>query len=171
MVGTAAILDGQMVGTAAINAQGVATLSNVTFRPGVHNLLATYPGQGLFAPAQSIVLIVNIDQYPVTLTMSSSANPALLGQPVNITITSSCPGDPGFIPSPVKLTLNNNTVLATLTPNAGGVSTFTTSSLSLGYNQLTASAPGDTSHLASTGYLSQQIVNGYSTPQRRSPPR
>ena len=159
-------LDGQPAGTALLDASGVATLGNVAFTPGVHNLRATYAGQGGFPPATSVVLIIRIDLYGTGLTLRSSPNPSLVGQPVTFTVTVTSP-DPAFHPSPVTLVdSSTNTTLATLTPDAAGHASVTTSALALGYHVLTADVPGDSAHYGGHDVLSQQVVDGLPTTAR-----
>lgn len=154
------LIDGQAAGTSN-SVGGVATLTNARLTPGVHNLIASYAGQNPFPPAVSVVLIVSIQKYSTTMTITSSANPSVVNQPVTFTIKVASP-DPGFIPSPITLT-DGSTTLAALTPDSTGTATFTTSSLTLGSHDITASYAGDSAHQSTNAYVYQQIVSGLNT--------
>ena len=97
--------------------------------PGIHAFLATYPGQGEFTPATSVKIYVLVNKYVVTLTLSSSPNPSLVGQAVKFTATISSVN--GIPPGPVVVS-EGSTTLANLNPDGSGVATFTTNSLAAG---------------------------------------
>lgn len=145
--------DGNQIGTSAIDGTGTATLNTPPLVPGVHNFIATYAGQGNFTPATSVVLILLVIQYPFTIAINSSPNPSALGQAVTFIITATTTD--GVMPSPLMLT-DNGTPLATLVPNASGIATYATSSLTLGTHPIEINYEG---YVASD----QQVVNGYST--------
>jgi hypothetical protein len=94
------------------------------------------------------------------LSLGSSPNPSLLGQPVTFTVYISS-GDKTQ-GGPITLTdTSTNTVLATLMPSTTtGFATFTTSTLTLGAHPITASYAGDATHNPATASLTQYIVNG-----------
>jgi hypothetical protein len=155
-------LDGTRIGTSVING-GVATLSNFLIHPGVHNVIATYAGQGAFTPAVSVVIILGIDKYGTKATLTSTPNPSLFGQNVifNLNILSS---EPGFTPSPVLLVdQSTNQTLATLTPDSAGNATFSTSSLAIGFHNIAATYAGDAQHASTSVTIYQQVINGYAT--------
>lgn len=150
-------LDGKQLGASLISSAGIATFSNFLVRPGVHNIVATYPGQGSFAPAVSIAIILNISLYTDTVTLTSSPNPSLLNQAVTFTVHTAS-ADTGFIPGPVKLVDGSNT-LATLTPDASGNATYTTSTLAVGGHSIYAYYAGDSQHAAAQGYVYQHVID------------
>jgi len=153
-------LDSKPIGTSAIGSKGQATLSNFLISPGVHSLYATYPGQGSFTPAISVIIIDSASGFSTSLTLTSSVNPSQLGQSVTFTTTAAS-ADPTSIPSPIVLTdTSTNTVLATLTPNSSGVATFTTSSLTAGNHNLVATYTGDATHASAQASLTQQVATG-----------
>ena len=98
----------------------------------------------------------------VTLTLTSSVNPSLVGQAVTFTVQVSSPD--GTHPGPVVLTDQSaNTPLATLTPDASGHAAFTTSALSAGQHLVYATYNGDTLHSTASAVVVQQVVSGYTT--------
>jgi hypothetical protein len=155
-------LDNKQIGTSTISS-GVATLSNFLMTPGVHALYVSYPGQGSFPPAISVIIIVDISPYTTSLSLTSSPNPSLLGQPVTFTITASAADN--SIPTPITLTdtSNNNALLATLTPNASGTATFTTSTLALGNHYLEAAYAGTSTYSPASANLNQDVISTTTT--------
>jgi parallel beta-helix repeat protein len=148
--------DGNSIGAVMLNAAGSAVQSaNVT--PGVHRFVATYPGQGVFPAGVSVETLVQVGNYGVTLTVTSSQNPSVVGQPVtfNVKIGSADTNQLG----PVVLTDNYN-ALTTLTPDANGNASFTTSSLAVGSHFITASYSGDSTHNSATSSVSQSVLSG-----------
>jgi hypothetical protein len=155
-------LDGQQIGVAAANG-GVAILNNVAFKPGVHVAYATYPGQGSFPPAISVVVIIQIDRYSSSLTITSSPNPSFVGQPVTFTVKATS-SDPTYVPTPVTLTdYLTNTPIATLTPDSSGTATYTTSSLSVGFHDIYANYAGDSAHIGASADVGQTVLDPNST--------
>lgn len=149
------VQDGNPIGVSNSDATGAASLTTASLPPGVHAFTATYPGQGSFAPADSVVLYVFVDRYPVTLTLTSSTNPSGLNQPV--TFTTHISSDDGTVLSPVQL-LDNGTPLTFLTTDGSGNATYTTTALTQGSHSITASFAGDTTHGPVTASLSQQVT-------------
>ena len=155
--------DGVTFATVNVDSTGVATLPNLTLQPGLHAYTAIYTGSGLFPAAVSVKFYLLVPPYSTTLTLASSANPSILASSVTFTVNATST-DIHSIPSPITLTdTSTNTVLATLTPNSSGVATYSTSSLSLGYHNLTASYAGDSTHGTATAALTQQVISGYGT--------
>lgn len=155
-------MDDVQIGSSII-AGGVATLNNVTIKPGVHVLYATYDLQGGFQPAISVVVVVDIDRYSTTLTMTSAPNPSLVGQAVQFSLTTAS-ADTAYVPSPIQLYDSfTNSTLATLMPDASGNASFSTSTLALGGHDITASYAGDSLHASNNTSVFQQVISGYST--------
>jgi hypothetical protein len=107
-----------VLGTATLDpATGQASLNTSTLGTGYHALTAVYQGNPRFTGSTSPVLNQLVNQVATTTVLSSSANPALAGQPLTLTATVSAPTPaPGFslptgtvfferfdIPSPVTL--------------------------------------------------------------------
>jgi hypothetical protein len=154
-------LDGKQIGASTIGASGIATLAGFVMPPGVHNLYATYPGQGSFTPAISVVIIVDIDVYSTSLDLMSSPDSSQLGQ--NVTFTATLTSPDGTVLSPITLTDTlTNTVLAQLTPNSAGVATYNISTLTVGDHPVQAVYAGDNQHTSSYGTV-YQTVDAYAT--------
>jgi hypothetical protein len=110
--------------TAVINTNGIASFSYGAFPPGTYSIQANYPGDGVYASAQSPTLTLTVDPTPVTvnLTSSSGGNPIVYPATINLTANATSGGlgvptgnidfdDNGSLlpPSPVSLTIVNGT--------------------------------------------------------------
>jgi hypothetical protein len=163
-VGPVSLLeDGAAVASANIVAYtNTATFNNVFLAPGTHHFAASYAAQGPCSAGVSVQIIYIVSNYAPTVTLSSSPNPSVLGNPVLFTVTATSPDN--TVLAPITLTnTTTNTVLATLTPNAAGMATFTTSSLPLGYSTITASYAGDATHNSASASVTQDVVDRYAT--------
>jgi hypothetical protein len=127
------------LGTAALNASGVATLSATFATGGVHNLTAVYAGDRVFNPSTSSVFAENVLLNPTAITVSASPNPAVVFQTIGFTaqLTSST----GYVATGTVTFLANGTPIGTGTLQ-GGQALFSTSTLSAGTYAITASYGG-----------------------------
>ena len=155
-------LDGQPAGSAVIQA-GVATLNNFSVKPGVHTLYAAYDGQAGFVPAVSVYLVLDIDRYGTTLSLTATPTTSITGQTVLLAVHTAS-SDGTYVPTPIQLAdYTSGSMLATLTPDAFGNASFSTASLSLGGHSLQASYAGDTLHATASASAFEVVSSGYST--------
>lgn len=154
--GTITFLDGSTVlGTAPLNASGVATLTVSFSTPGTHPLTASYPTTGAFQAGTSPVLNQNVQNFSTTATLKSSVNPVLISNStvLTATITSSAGA-----PSGTVTFYDGTKAIGTATLNASGVATLTTTFTTNGQHILTAQYPGNgTFQPASAGPLTQVV--------------
>lgn len=156
------------LGTAALNAQGVATLQVNTLPVGTHSLTAVYQGATEFNTSTSAALTQTVSKGTTTVALSSSANPVPSGQPITLT---------GII-SPGSFFMGQNAQTGTMTffdgttalgtvpltqtsPTPGPVSSSTgilTVTLSPGTHNITATYNGDSQWAASTSPPLVQVV-------------
>jgi uncharacterized delta-60 repeat protein len=101
-----------------------------------------------------------------TATLTASANPSLLNQPVTFTATIN-PAATGAVPSgTVQFQLDGANVGAPVAVN-GGSATFSPSNLTLGAHTVTAIYSGDANYITSFGTLAQNVkyhFSGYLAP-------
>src|SRR5262249_45174409 len=121
--GTVTFLNGSAVlGTVALDATGHATLS-VSLAAGVHDLTAQYAGNASFAASSSDVAQVTVNPAATFTTISASANPAVIGQPVTFRATVTAVA-PGFgTPTGSVTFLEDGTTQVTVALDASGVAT------------------------------------------------
>jgi parallel beta-helix repeat protein len=137
--GTVNFLDGTtLLGSATLNASGVATLSYTFTQLGSQSLVAVYPGNAAFQPSQSATRPITVQPSPTATTLTSNINPQEIGSPVTFTATVTAPGATA-IPVGTVTFLNGAISIGTLTLDPTGTAVITTSSLPLGQNSITAS--------------------------------
>jgi hypothetical protein len=150
----------KMLGTATLNG-GMANFSISTLAVGSHTVVASYAGDNNFTGSQAAASAgLTVSQDGTTTTVTSSANPSVIGQAVTFTaaVAANAPG--GGIPTGTVTFLDGGV------PMTGGVAktltsgkvTFTTSALAYGTHTITVSYSGSTSYLTSTSLpLAQQV--------------
>jgi len=157
ITGSVTFSDGATIlGTAAVNASGQATLGVNSLSAGMHSLSADFTGNTNYAASTSPALSQQILITQTATTLSTSASSSLAGKPVTFTVTvTSSTG----IPTGIVTISNGSATLGQATLNTQGTATFTTSTLSLGTLSLSATYAGDTNYVASTSTPLQQIIS------------
>jgi hypothetical protein len=154
--GTVSFLSGSTpLGSATLNASGVATLTLTTLAVGNYNLTAQYAGNANFLSSTSAAVSVTISSLATTTSLTAAPNPVTTGQTLTLTATVQGPGTPG---GTVNF-LDGSTLLGTGTLNSSGVATLTTTLLAAGDYSLTAQYAGDADLLASTSAAVSLTVN------------
>lgn len=153
--GNVTFQDGPTVlGTGALNAQGVATFTVPSFSPATHGLVASYPGDINSLPC-SLTLSLVVQPATTSTVLSASPNPSVVGTPVVLHATVT--GNGGAPTGPVHFR-DGPTDLGTGQLNSSGVATFSTSALVVGPHNLTAIYQGDTNDAGSTAASIPQTV-------------
>jgi len=152
--------DGKQVGVVTADANGQASLPLASLLPGLHTFLALYPGQGSFTPSTSVEVILLVNRYVPVLTLTTNPSPSMLGKSVAFTATITSPDNATL--SPITFTDNGST-LATVTPDANGVATLATTTLTVGTHLIVAFYSGDPLHAAVQASVQQQVTNGFQT--------
>lgn len=155
-------LNGASIGTEVIDATGAAKLDTPALTEGIDALLATYPGQGAFTPAVAVEVLIFVQPsgstppptYPTATTLTSDINPQQIGLPVTFTATvavSPLPTGPPPLPPVGHVAFFDNGSPLGMAEDSGGTATLTTSALTVGLHQITASyTPSSTEYLPST---------------------
>jgi hypothetical protein len=155
-----------VIGTAAVGANGIATLTTSSLSAGQHILLAIYQGDANTLTSTSNPVLENIEQHTtVTLTASStagvingtSAGSLLVGSPVTFTV-SVAGGITGSQPTGPVTLLDGSTTLGTASLGSNGTATFIISTLGLGSHTLTASYAGDTQNFPGVSAPLTEVV-------------
>jgi hypothetical protein len=143
--GTVQFLDGtNVIGTGTLNAAGQASFTTSSLTVGTHPIRAVYAATLDFNGAASAVLnqVIQSVALTSTVTLTSSVNPSILGQPVTFTAAASVPGPfPFLVQSGTMTFLDGSTVIGTGAINQFGRATFKTSTLAIGSHPITASYP------------------------------
>jgi large repetitive protein len=129
-----------------LNASGAATFATSTLAVGANAMTASYSGDASHGASTSTdngALPWNqIVEEQTAVALTSSVNPSLVGQSVTFTATVTAPNGGGILPDGTVSFLDGATILFT-GQLAGGVITYTTSTLADGLNPITAVYSGD----------------------------
>ena len=138
---------GVSIGSAVLNASGVATLATSTLQPGEHSIVASYAGDGKASASVSTPLALSVKQL-TSITVASSANPSATLSPITFTATvmNSGVGEP----TGVLTFTDGGTQLGSAALNASGQASLTVAALAAGNHNIVASYTGDTGNFAST---------------------
>jgi len=143
--------DGSTVlATVSLDANGRASFSTSALAIGSHTITAAYGGDANFLASTSTSLTQTVNKDATTTALTSSADPAVAGQPVTFTATVSAIAPGSGTPSGSVTFRDKGTALQTVTLDATGHAVFTTSLLSQGAHQITAAYGGAASYAAST---------------------
>ena len=143
--GTVNFLNGSTVlGSASVNATGVATLSISAPPAGIYSLTAHYMGNSTFltstSPAASVTVTASIAT--TTIKLVASPNPVTEGQALVLTATVSETGTAS--PTGTVSFMNGSAVMGTAPLNSAGVATLSMTSLAVGTYSITAQYPSAT---------------------------
>ena len=159
--GTVSLFDGvTSLGFQFLDGSGQATFPISTLSVGAHSITAVYNAGDNFNGSTSAVRTQTVNQASTTTSLSSSANPSVVGQSVTFTAHVN-PVSPGAgTPSGTVTFKDGGTVLNTNGSTlSSGQATFTTSALSIGQHLITAVYSGDPSFLTNTSIILTQQVN------------
>jgi probable HAF family extracellular repeat protein len=132
---------------------GTASFTTSTLPIGTDSITAIYAGDSNNATSSSAVLNEVISSNPATVSVASSLNPAIAGQPVTLTATVT-----GSNPTGTVMFMNGASSLSTAVALSSGAITFTTSSLPVGTDSITAVYSGDANNATSTSAAVTEVV-------------
>ena len=160
--GTVTFTDGSttVCGAVPLNGSDQATCQVSYTSVGSHSIAAAYSGDTNFQAGTSPTLTQQVNQAATTTSVSSSANPSLLGQNVTFTATVAVKSPGSGTPTGTVTFADGGTTIGTGTlSQVGGVdqATFSTSQLPVGPQTITASYGGDSNFKGSSDSLSQQV--------------
>jgi hypothetical protein len=140
-----------LLGATAVNSSGVAVFTTSSLPTGALIMTAMYSGNAAFGGSTSSALTVTVAAATAVTTSTAltvSPDPAFDNQPTTLTATVS-PAPTGSPAGTVSF-YSGTTLLGTGTLNASGVATFTSSSLVVGSDSITAVYAGNSGFAAST---------------------
>ncbi len=135
------------LGVATLDAAGQASLTVSSFSVGTHTLLATYGGDTTHGSSTSATLSQVVTQAGTTTNLTSSRNPAAVGDSIDFTVAVAGAGHP--VGGTVSVH-DGASIVASGTLSSNGVIVFSISTLSSGSHTLTAAYAGDINSVAST---------------------
>jgi hypothetical protein len=132
------------LGTATLDASGVATFSTTTLPTGSDSITARYGGDSKDGSSVSQAVTVLVAQSTVGTTTSLSASATQLTQGQSVTFTATvAPQSGSNVPTGTVTFLDGTTSLGAGQLNARGVATFSSTSLGVGTHSISASYSGD----------------------------
>src|SRR5208283_673618 len=157
-LGTVSFYNGAtLIGTGDLSSSGVASFSTTSLPVGVDNLTAIYSGNVAFAPSTSNVIPETITALTsTTTTLAASPNPARVLQTVSLTATVA-PVPTGSPLGTVSF-YNGATLIATGDLSTSGVASFSTTSLPIGVDNLTAIYSGNVAFAPSTSNVIPETI-------------
>lgn len=147
--------DGVSLGSSAL-VSGAATLNTTALAVGANNITAVYSGAAGFATSASAASVHSVNLIGVRMTLQSSLNPSLQGQAVTFRATAISASGPA---AGVVEFREGATVLGTGTLDAGGVTLFTTSALSVTSHPVQAFYLGNGVFAPNNSPVLNQVVN------------
>jgi hypothetical protein len=151
--GTVTFYDGATsLGSSALNATGVATLSTSTLSVGTHsNITAVYAGNANFAGSTSSPFTQTVNKANTSTTLTSNRNPTRARQTITFTATV----NPSSVTGSVTF-YDGATALRTVTLSSGRAS-FSTA-FSSGTHSITAVYSGNANYNSSTSAVLSEVV-------------
>jgi hypothetical protein len=158
--GTVTFFDGSsVIGNGTIGS-GNAVFTTSTLSLGTHSIKAVYAGAGNFATSTSTSISQVVSQATTATALSSSANPSAFG--ANVTFTATVTSNGGAPTGAVTFKLGT-AILGTRTLS-GGHAAFSTSALTIGSHNLTATYAGNADYTASgSAALVQKVIKAASS--------
>ena len=145
--GSVTFMDGtQTLGTSDVDNAGVASITTASLSGGTHAITAVYGGATEFAPSTSSVTNQIVNPASTTTTLIPSATQATFGQSRGL--QSDCHRRHGT-PSGTVTFKDGSAVLATISLDASGSATYTSSALTAGAHSLVAIYNGSDSYTSS----------------------
>lgn len=149
---------GTTLGAPVALAFGTASFATSSLPIGTDTIAAVYSGDAYNAGSTSAVLNEVISGSSATVALAASLNPAIAGQPVTFTATVT-----GSSPTGTVAFLSGSTSLGAPVALTSGGAAFTTSSLPVGTDSITAVYSGDGANATSTSSVLNETVSLAST--------
>lgn len=165
--GTVSFYDGTTkLGSTTLGSNLTATYTTSSLALGSHSITAAYSGDSSFAGSASGVLVESIVA-PTTIststTLSSSANPQVVGNDVTFTATVTPSSGGSGSPTGTVTFYDGTTELGAASLGANLGASFTTSSLTQGTHAIMASYSGNAAFAASTSPVLTESITASAT--------
>jgi hypothetical protein len=150
---------GTTLGSAAVNAGGIALWSTNSLAMGQHNMVAVYQGDAANGGSTSTQMLQNV--LPASaIAIASSRNPGVAG--AALTLTATVIGQ-STVPTGTVTFQDGATALGTAALNTQGSATLTVSTLNVGAHSIMASYAGDAANASSSSAAFAQTIQQATT--------
>ena len=139
------------LGTGTLNASGQVTIPVSSLNAGSDTIIASFGGSTNYATSSSVGLVEIVAQTSTMTALVDSSSTVAVGQSETFTATVTSPNG---TPNGTVNFLEGAVLLGSQPVNASGVATFTTTSLAVGTQQITAVFVGNTNYLTSQNAVS-----------------
>jgi sugar lactone lactonase YvrE len=157
--GTVRFTDGSAtLGTATLNSSGVATFSTSGLSEGDHTIIAEYLEGYAHKASTSTALTQVVGRYTPTITLATASNPSSASDALVVTASVQPPATTPTMPTGTVEFRVDGTTRATVTLNASGIASWTTSDLAVGTYTLSAVYSGN-ANFRSVSATATQVVN------------
>jgi hypothetical protein len=146
-----------LLGTAAPNASGVATLTTTALPLGVDSVTAVLAGDSDYAQMTSNVLTETVSKAVGADILTTTNAAPVFGQAV--TLTDAIPVVDGVAPTGAVSFYYGTTLLGTATPNASGIATLATRALPVGVDSVTAVLAADADYAQVTSNVQLETIS------------
>src|SRR5208283_2159253 len=158
--GTVTFYDGgTQIGTGTLNSSDQATFTTSTLSIATQSITAVYGGDSNDLGSTSGAVSQVVSKDATATSLASSVNPSVFGQSVTFTATVGVVSPGAGKPSGTVTFYDGGTQIGTGTLNSSDQATFTTSTLSIATQSITAVYGGDSNDLGSTSGAVSQVVS------------
>ena len=155
LTGSVSFLDGgSAIGSAALSANGTATLTTGSLSFGPQTLTAVYSGDTNHTTSSSAALSEQIVQ-AAGVVLTSNLNPSISG--TNVVFTATLSGVGSLIPTGSVTFSDGANALATVQLGATGAGSLQTAALTVGSHTITARYSGDSNYAVASSFLIQTV--------------
>jgi hypothetical protein len=165
--GTVIVSDGTtLLGSAALDSAGKASLSVSSLAAGTHSITAAYQGATNYIASSSTALLESVNKNSVSVALTSAPDPSTFGQDVTFSVQVNAQpagGSATAIPTGTVSLSEGTLSLGTARLDSRGVATLTAAGLTAGSHNITATYGGDSNFVSASSSPDSQVVNKAAT--------
>jgi hypothetical protein len=164
--GTVTFTEGPAVlGTATLDATGVAIFSTAALTQGPHSISAHYDGSGNYNASASAALAQKVNIEAAVVALTSAPSPSTYGAKVvfTATVTGGVGVPVGTVTFKELLGASGSTTIGSASLDATGAASISTSALAAGSHAIVADYSGDTVYAVGSGTVSHVVGKATTT--------
>jgi hypothetical protein len=149
-----------VLGTAVLDTHGAGSANITLATAASHNVTLNYPGDAFTLPSTTPVTVVTVASFPTNISLMTSPNPAVAGQPVTLSVVVTPTGS-SPIPTGNVVFVSGSTQLGSTPLDSTGKATFSTSFPVVGNQTVTANYVGDAGNQPSSASIVEAILSAF----------